>query len=58
MQITPKAFAEVLELVPKRVADSRSHICETWNSRTLTSAGIEHNFCQDNASFSAIIAPQ
>ena len=53
MQIIATNFPEVLELVPKRFADDRGYFCETWSSKSLSKAGIELDFCQDNESVSS-----
>ncbi|SFR64478.1 dTDP-4-dehydrorhamnose 3,5-epimerase [Litoreibacter janthinus] len=53
MQVTATALPEVLELIPKRVADARGYFSETWNSKSLAQVGIDLSFCQDNESFSA-----
>lgn len=52
MQIIATALPEVLELVPKRFTDNRGHFTEVWNSKTLSDAGINMSFCQDNESYS------
>ncbi len=39
-------------LSPKRFEDARGWFSETWNRSRLRSAGITHDFCQDNHSLS------
>ena len=43
----------VLEITPRRFADSRGHFSETYNADTLAGFGITTQFVQDNQSFSA-----
>jgi dTDP-4-dehydrorhamnose 3,5-epimerase len=40
-------------LRPRRFTDARGHFAETYNEKTLASAGISAKFVQDNQSFSA-----
>jgi dTDP-4-dehydrorhamnose 3,5-epimerase len=51
--ITPLALPEVLLITPKRHGDARGWFSETWSKATLSRAGIEHDFVQDNQAFSA-----
>jgi dTDP-4-dehydrorhamnose 3,5-epimerase len=51
--ITPLALPEVLLITPKRHGDVRGWFSETWSKATLSKAGIEHDFVQDNQAFSA-----
>ncbi len=39
-------------LSPKRFEDARGWFSETWNRSRLETAGITHDFCQDNQSLS------
>lgn len=43
----------VILLTPRRFGDDRGWFCETWNRRTLSEAGIDADFVQDNHSMSA-----
>ena len=43
----------VLEILPKRHGDPRGFFSETWNRRTLSGAGIDLDFVQDNHSRSS-----
>jgi len=38
---------------PRRFADLRGYFAETWNRMTFAEAGVDIDFVQDNASFSA-----
>jgi dTDP-4-dehydrorhamnose 3,5-epimerase len=53
MQIEQTNLADVLILTPPRFGDERGFFCETWNRNTLSEAGIECDFVQDNQSLSA-----
>lgn len=52
MQIESLSIPDVKLLTPRTFADSRGWFCETWNARTLASAGIEATFVQDNQAYS------
>lgn len=54
MQIETTSLDGVLILVPKRFGDARGFFSESWNRRTLDSAGVRlPEFVQDNHSLSA-----
>lgn len=55
MQIERTALDGVLVLTPKRFGDDRGWFTETWNAKTLTAAGLEFDFVQDNHSMSAAV---
>ena len=42
----------VVEITPRRFADSRGHFSETYNADTLAGLGITTTFVQDNQSYS------
>lgn len=42
----------VIEITPRRFADSRGHFSETYNADTLTQHGVTTQFVQDNQSYS------
>lgn len=53
MQVEKTRIDGVLILKPARFGDARGFFCETWNQRTLESAGLVlPEFVQDNHSFS------
>lgn len=39
-------------VTPRRFEDARGHLCETWNARTMATAGLDLAFVQDNQSLS------
>jgi len=43
----------VVEITPRRFADTRGHFSETYNADTLAGLGITTRFVQDNQSYSA-----
>jgi dTDP-4-dehydrorhamnose 3,5-epimerase len=43
---------EILVVVPKRFGDNRGYFVESYNKQTLSGAGINADFVQDNHSFS------
>lgn len=53
MQVEQTGLPGVVLLTPRRFGDARGWFCETWNARTLSGAGIDLRFVQDNQSFSA-----
>jgi dTDP-4-dehydrorhamnose 3,5-epimerase len=55
VDIVPKPFgdcSDVLELRPRKFADSRGFFSEVYNRADLAAAGIDINFIQDNHSLS------
>ncbi|MDA8050254.1 MAG: dTDP-4-dehydrorhamnose 3,5-epimerase family protein, partial [Rhodospirillales bacterium] len=52
MQIEQLAIPQVLLLTPRRFADARGFVAETFHRRRLGEAGIALEFVQDNDSFS------
>ncbi len=52
MHIEPLKIPEVLVIEPERHRDGRGFFSETYNKRALAERGIEHEFVQDNHSFS------
>lgn len=50
--ITKTDLAGVVEITPRRFADSRGHFSETYNADTLAGVGIATRFLQDNQSYS------
>ena len=53
MNITKTALSGVLILTPRRFGDDRGYFAETWNKSTLSDAGVDIDFVQDNHSISA-----
>jgi dTDP-4-dehydrorhamnose 3,5-epimerase len=51
--ITPLAIPDVLLITPKRHGDARGWFAETWSRKTLSAAGLDVDFVQDNQAFSA-----
>jgi len=51
--ITPLALAEVLLITPQRHGDARGWFAETWSTRLMAEAGLQHPFVQDNQAFNA-----
>ena len=47
------AIPDVKLIVPKRHGDQRGYFAETWNRKVFREAGIDADFCQDNAAYSA-----
>lgn len=52
MKIEETALPGVLLITPKVFGDSRGCFFETWNRRRFGEAGLQHDFVQDNVSFS------
>jgi dTDP-4-dehydrorhamnose 3,5-epimerase len=52
MLVRPLEIAEVRLLVPRRHADARGWLSETWRRDRLSNAGIEVEFVQENESAS------
>lgn len=52
MQVTSLAIDVVKLIVPRKFSDARGYFVETWNRKTLTEAGVDIDFVQDNASLS------
>jgi dTDP-4-dehydrorhamnose 3,5-epimerase len=50
--ITHTRLTGVIEITPRRFADSRGHFSETYNADTLAQHGITTQFVQDNQSYS------
>ena len=53
MEIVRRHFGGVLELQPRRFADSRGWFSETYSRRVLSEHGVASEFVQDNQSVSA-----
>lgn len=53
LEISETALPEVKRIRPARFADNRGFFSETWNAERMREAGLEHDFVQDNHSFSA-----
>jgi dTDP-4-dehydrorhamnose 3,5-epimerase len=53
MDFSNLAIDGVRLIKPRRIPDSRGYFVETWNRRVFGEAGIDCDFGQDNASFSA-----
>lgn len=53
MQIELTALADIVILTPARFGDDRGWFSETWNRDRMAAAGFDHEFVQDNHSFSA-----
>ena len=50
MKVTPLALPEVLLIEPRVFGDERGFFYESWNRRTLSEAGLDLDFVQDNHS--------
>ncbi len=55
MNIEPLAIAEVLHITPARFADNRGWFSESWNQAKLKAQGFDHQFVQDNHSYSRAV---
>ncbi len=55
MKIDPLAIAEVLLITPARFADNRGWFSESWNQAKLKAQGFDHQFVQDNHSYSRAV---
>ena len=53
MKVTNQAIDGVKLIVPRRIADARGYFVESWNRRVFAELGLDVEFVQDNASFSA-----
>lgn len=53
-EISETALPEVKRIRPARFADNRGFFSETWNAEKMRTAGLDHDFVQDNHSFSAL----
>ena len=53
VEIVRRHFGGVLELRPRRFADSRGWFSETYSRRVLSEHGVASEFVQDNQSVSA-----
>jgi dTDP-4-dehydrorhamnose 3,5-epimerase len=54
MKSTDLAIDGVKLFVPRRISDARGYFVETWNRQVFAEAGVDVEFVQDNASFSAL----
>lgn len=52
LDVRALAIPEVKLITPRRFGDARGYFVESWNKKTLSAAGIDANFCQDNQSLS------
>lgn len=52
MKIERLAIPDVVLITPKNFRDERGFFSETWNERTLSAAGIDLRFVQDNHALS------
>lgn len=52
-EVIDTAIKDVKIVVPRKFGDQRGFFSETWNKKTLQSAGIDVDFVQDNHAFSA-----
>ena len=55
MQVEKTKLPGVVILTPKRFGDERGIFSESWNRRTLSEAGIDLDFVQDNHSVSTSV---
>lgn len=53
MQIEETAISDVKILTPKKFGDDRGFFSEVWNARTMSEAGLDIDFVQDNHALSA-----
>lgn len=54
VEARPLELPGLIELRPRRFADSRGFFSETWNSAAWRDAGVECDFVQDNHSYSSV----
>ncbi len=52
LDVTSLEIEDVKLIRPRRFADERGYLCETWNRRVFADAGIDLDFVQDNLSYS------
>ena len=52
VEIRPTALDGVMEIRPSRYGDDRGFFSETWSRKSLSEAGLNHDFVQDNHSMS------
>lgn len=52
MRIQQTGIADVLSILPVRHADDRGWFSESWSRPKLVEAGFDHDFVQDNHSYS------
>jgi len=50
LELKPTRIAEVVEICPRIIEDSRGFFMESWNSRCFAREGIDASFVQDNHS--------
>jgi len=55
LDVTPLEIEAVKLIRPRRFADERGYLVETWNRKTFASAGVEIDFVQDNCSLSRFV---
>lgn len=55
MDIIPTEITDVIEIRPQRFGDARGWFSEVYRREALLSAGLVHDFVQDNESFSASV---
>jgi dTDP-4-dehydrorhamnose 3,5-epimerase len=53
MEICDLGLGGVVEIVPKKFGDARGFFSETWSRERFAAAGLNHDWVQDNQSFSA-----
>ena len=53
MQVNDLGLGGVLEIIPKKLGDARGFFSETYQRQRFTDAGVPHDWCQDNQSYSA-----
>lgn len=54
LEIFDTALPDVKRLEPARFTDGRGFFSETWNAERMRSCGLDHEFVQDNHSFSSL----
>ena len=55
MKIEALAIAELRLITPARFADNRGWFSESWNQAKLAAQGFDHQFVQDNHSYSRAV---
>ena len=53
MQVNDLGLGGVLEIIPKKLGDARGFFSETYQRQRFSEAGVPHDWCQDNQSYSA-----
>jgi dTDP-4-dehydrorhamnose 3,5-epimerase len=55
LDVSPLAIPNVKIIRPRQFDDARGFFSETYNSKTFSEAGVDHDFVQDNHSFTRLV---